>query len=530
MARAFLPLVVLAALCPVQHPIEAAPPPPIPPARIGAQAAPTVEGRPLLEHVAGLQPTTIFHVNANAANADDNNPGTAQAPWRTIRKAVRTLGPGQAAHVHTGTYREDELRTANAGDKDRPIWLMEAPGEEAVILGDPARSASFLVVERDWWVVDGFEIDADGQRGQAIRFENSRYTVARNLDVHQGRANAAVVFWGAWDAVLLASRVHEYTRTDTAGRLQDSHGVLIIPTTQRASERVLVQSIDSWGHSGDSVQCAGGSDAGGADLPLPRDITVVGSRFGNTHPDPARTPRPRDRENAVDIKSCQAVSILRNKMFGYRPAESAPGGAAVVVHYNADNIRIQGNRFWDSGLAASVGSASNCCVGSIAFHRNLVFDLAVEGGGRGGAFRAGPTDAAKGAEVWVTSNTFFNVPAYGVRLGDDGPIQRAVILNNILTQVGGLALDVRQLPPPGGANVESDRNLFFQARLPQGWLHDRGSIVGQDPLFVDDPRANDFYTKPCSPARDAAVPTGEPFQGGGLDIGFLENPDQGCAG
>ena len=58
-----------------------------------------------------------------------------------------------------------------------------------------------------------------------------------------------------------------------------------------------------------------------------------------------------------------------------------------------------------------------------------------------------------------------------------------------------------------------------------------GSIVA-DPMFVDDPRNNDFYAKPGSPARDIALreplsvdPRNSAYCGDGPDIGFLKTCD-----
>jgi len=56
-----------------------------------------------------------------------------------------------------------------------------------------------------------------------------------------------------------------------------------------------------------------------------------------------------------------------------------------------------------------------------------------------------------------------------------------------------------------------------------------GSIIAY-PRFVEDPRNNDFYTKPGSPARDAALrepllvdPRNSTYCHLGPDIGFLES-------
>ena len=286
-------------------------------------------------------------------------------------------------------------------------------------------------------------------------------------------------------------------------------GVMVMPD----SERILVQNLDSWGHSGDSVHCAGPVELGFGTA-MPAHITIEGSRLGNKHKD--GTLRRRDYENAIDINSCQSVTIRDNKMFGYRPVSTAPGGTALVLHLRADRVLVEGNRFWDNGLAGSFGSPINTGLGSVVFRRNLIFDSVTESGSVGGGLRAGPA-----REIEIYDNTLYNVPAYGIRLGDDGTIGRSVIMNNIFEQVGK-AIDVNLPNAPG---LHSDRNLFWNAGLATDW-RTRGfekTSYFQNPMFVTNPRYNDFYTQPTSPARNTAIHTTIPFCGAGPDIGFLES-------
>ena len=45
----------------------------------------------------------IYHVSMSGA---DRNPGTADAPFRTINRAAAIAAPGDTVLVHDGTYRE----------------------------------------------------------------------------------------------------------------------------------------------------------------------------------------------------------------------------------------------------------------------------------------------------------------------------------------------------------------------------------------------------------------------------------------
>jgi hypothetical protein len=151
------------------------------------------------------------------------------------------------------------------------------------------------------------------------------------------------------------------------------------------------------------------------------------------------------------------------------------------------------------------------------FRRNAVFDL-VNAGSSKGAFgvRVGP---ARVAEIY--HNTFYRLPVdaasdarnFAIALGDDGPVQRAVVINNIIDGAGAGAAVRRG----SVSNLTVDKNLVWRTsrHVPAG------SIV-KNPQWRGNPVTDDFFTSDRSPARDVAVRTGAPFCGGGPDIGFLE--------
>jgi hypothetical protein len=378
------------------------------------------------------------------------------------------------------------------------------------------------MVTRNWWILDGFEIDAAGQRGNAIRFQtdaalgfNARYCLARNIHAHHGSGSGAIAFMGARDAALLNSRVHEYTQKDASGAPKDSHGIYVLPD----SARILIRGCDSWGNSGDSVQLMGADHVPGTYHP--QDVTIENCRFGNRFPDGSL--RLADRENAVDLKSCSRVTVRNCKMMGYRATNTAPIGVALVAHYKADKILVERCRFWDSGMAASLGSEINTGLGSVVFRRCLIFNMVTASGGIGSGIRVGP---ARVAEVYF--NTFYALPSdaaptrsnFAISMGYEGLVGRAVIVNNIVAHTGtGVRLNT--LRPEYTPDLSIARNLFYnvQAGVPAG------SLV-TNPQFVNDPVNNDFYTLAGSPARDVAMfaPTAQPYHGNGPDIGFLESP------
>ncbi|WP_246357553.1 right-handed parallel beta-helix repeat-containing protein [Pyxidicoccus fallax] len=472
---------------------------------IGAQARPDLS-------FAETKPRRVFHVSTKGS---DENPGTKTKPWRTLRHAVSRLRPGDAVQVHSGTYRErvDIGDSACDGLPDAPIQLLAAPGAKPILQGG-GEGGPMLRIARSFWVVAGLDIRAAGSQVHGIRFQGARHVVVRDSRVSGGGGPAAVTFYGgASDIGFLRNQVHDYRW----GAAKDSHGLLVQPDTAR----ILIQGNEAWGNGGDSFQCQGPDTTPGKHLPV--DITVEGNRFHE------------DRENAIDIKTCERVTIRNNKFYGYRPATTAPQGAAMVVHYSARRILIEGNRVWDSGRGLSLGG--NLIwkepVTDVIVRRNLVFDGTTEKGGSGDGLRVGTS-----RRVRLYHNTLASLPVAGLKLGDGdhGPVEDLRVMGNIVHDTPR-AFDVRW---SGLKRLVSDRNLVFRPggivfRVEgkdlslAGWREHSGQDALSrvaDPRFVDDPRNQDYVTRSGSPARNAGdprLPGNAEFCGAGPDLGMLES-------
>lgn len=67
----------------------------------------------------------------------DSNPGTPEAPFRTLQKAVQVLKPGDTCYLRAGVYRETVV-PIRSGTAEAPIVFRAYPGEKPVISGaDP---------------------------------------------------------------------------------------------------------------------------------------------------------------------------------------------------------------------------------------------------------------------------------------------------------------------------------------------------------------------------------------------------------
>ncbi len=78
----------------------------------------------------------VFVVDGGAANASDQNAGTAREPWRSISRATGrgVLAPGDTVEIRAGVYRES-VEPREGGRRDARIVFRAARGEQVVVTG-----------------------------------------------------------------------------------------------------------------------------------------------------------------------------------------------------------------------------------------------------------------------------------------------------------------------------------------------------------------------------------------------------------
>ncbi len=86
-----------------------------------------------------------YVVAQKSPNASDNNPGTANKPFKTISKTAVLASPGDTVLVHGGIYRE-WVAPAHGGEEGRSITYMGAPKEQVIIKGSEIYSGTWQPV------------------------------------------------------------------------------------------------------------------------------------------------------------------------------------------------------------------------------------------------------------------------------------------------------------------------------------------------------------------------------------------------
>jgi len=128
-----------------------------------------------------------YYVDQNHPQASDENPGTEDLPWKTLKKACNTVEAGDTVIVKAGRYFEPNPETAlwycvmnvaKSGTSDNPIIFKSHPLHAAVVVsnGWPA----WAIYQKEYIIVDGFKIE-----GQ-FRFQNCNHCTIRNCDISVG--------------------------------------------------------------------------------------------------------------------------------------------------------------------------------------------------------------------------------------------------------------------------------------------------------------------------------------------------------
>jgi parallel beta-helix repeat protein len=96
-----------------------------------------------------------------ATNGNDSNSGTENQPFRTLRKGVSALRPGDTLLVKNGRYTggRELLRTPSGTSWSNPVTIAAYPGHSPVIV-KPGQSPHTLHFDRNrYLVIKGFFID-----------------------------------------------------------------------------------------------------------------------------------------------------------------------------------------------------------------------------------------------------------------------------------------------------------------------------------------------------------------------------------
>lgn len=212
--------------------------------------------------------------HAVAPWGSDSNPGTGNAPWRTLSHAMGELRPGDTLVARGGTYVEriqlypNDFTPATA---TAPIRVVASPGERPVIKG------LLWLKGADHWTIDGIGVTWDPATGAAnehmVKFTGGRSWRLTNSEIWGAKSYAAVlVSQGAVDFRIDHNRIH-----DTAATNDPNQDHLIYVNNGHAGSGIIERNL-LWGSpNGRGVKLGPPS----LDVPGTSNITIRQNTFAD---------------------------------------------------------------------------------------------------------------------------------------------------------------------------------------------------------------------------------------------------------
>jgi parallel beta-helix repeat protein len=443
-----------------------------------------------------------------APSGSDTNPGTLEAPFKTLWKGVSILRPGVTLYVRGGVYKEQITITAS-GSASQPITVAAFPGERPILDGsyslpggpvgatDPRSGntmvyAPLLGIEGSFITVRGFEVTRSHGRGIRI-WPGANVTLEDNW-VHDNR-EAGILVLGADDQHYASNHIVRNNRIwhnadlatyDRSPSTLDWPGALLI----RWARNIIVEGNTVYNNWGEGI------------LPSAADhITLRGNTVYDNYAVQIYVERTAD------------IVIERNLLYHSNDPAFRRGGNPSPCLGFADEAQFAGTTERGANQVVVNNLIAGCS-------QNLFF--------WGGVPDAGLKNAliAYNTLVNATSNPGAS-PAIGINILD-GSHQNVRIENNIVLQEKGQA-----------TSIETNAQLYFSNNLWSQPVDDpakgnNDTIADPDLLEfggITAGRLNvlNFLLGPDSPARQRAMPSPDvPTDYSGLkrsaqpDLGALE--------
>jgi hypothetical protein len=421
----------------------------------------------------GLKSGSIGYYVATTGN--DNNPGTAASPFKTIQKAADIAVAGDIVYVRGGTYNEMVTFSLHSGTSSSPIQVMAYPGESPVIDGGTtlpsADYRAMIKIWSDYVNISGFEVKNVGTtihyaENIAMQIVGSHCTVS-HMTVHDCQSSG-ILAQGDY------SVVEDCVVYNTC--LENYNGVNA--------------GTGAWGSG---ISAARDAVNGITDYAILRRNTVHDvwgegiSTFEATH--------TTFEDNiaydcwATDYYISDASNCLVQRNFGYQ-TKVMTGGSQPGIYLADENAIL---------------SSYNTIINNIIYgcRRNLLAANVILN------------------NVLIANNTFVNSSYYaGVQIFDTSPISSSFV-NNIVTQNGGLST-CDNFP----SSLTKGHNLW--STTPVSSASGTGDVIG-DPKFTDITHpyvAVSYILMSSSPAINAGANLG-------LTTDYLKNaivglPDMGA--
>jgi parallel beta-helix repeat protein len=190
-------------------------------------------------------PTGTFYVSTTGS---DSNPGTQNAPFRTLNKAVARLKPGNVLLVMPGTYAESLYNVIPSGTGPTSQVVIRAADPNNRPLIKPASGARVLQLEfyggkpLQYVTIDGFVLDGDNVSSDCVKLTSGAHHITlMNSEVRNAPNNGVITTNNA-------TQYNTFVNLDVHhnGYSFDGHG-FYISSSNNVIERCKAHDNSAWG-------------------------------------------------------------------------------------------------------------------------------------------------------------------------------------------------------------------------------------------------------------------------------------------
>jgi len=399
---------------------------------------------------------TVYYVDA--ANGNDNNPGTESLPWKTIQKSANAMVAGDTVIVKAGIYNE-RVTENTSGSQDNLITYKVNSGDTVKVYG--------FNINGNYVKLDGFDIEAEDKpayntNGTGI-YITSDYCEVWNCEIHECTYGAIILENSADHCTVKQNYIWECALMGMQA-LGTNH---LIEDNEFYDMRCKVKNVNYYGNDADADGIWIGNTGNGTII---RGNYFHGTTFANNtgyhpHIDAIMAyPTPRYgftiERNFVDWSTCACPQESGDELCGFMIATAYN----VTIRNNILKTEYKGINAWDvdSGYL-------------IIVNNTIIGDLDKQDEGLGGNSPLGITISGSSGAITIENNIIQDFRGdYGAEVWISGCSNLTYDYNCIYRSLGSPSTN------PG----------------PQPF-----DVWDQNPKFVN-PSAKNYHLQSDSPCKD----------------------------
>ena len=408
-----------------------------------------------------------------ATTGSDGNPGTINAPWRTIQHAVDIVNAGDTVYIRAGTYNERvQAKYGNGGGSNHSdITYRSYPGE-TVILDGTGIAISYGEGLFHIWSSNFIQVSG-------LRVQNS---------------NGAGIYVGSADNVVVVNN-HTYNTVKSGIGIWDSNQIIV----NGNDIELACNPHPGYGQSEEFISIAGSSN-----------VEVMNNR---AHDGPQGLPVERAGGEGINVKDGSSfVKIHNNTVYNLDKLGFGLDAWTSGVHDVEYFSNIAHNVYYGFIISSEQGGP----VANVKVYNNIAYSNTRAGFSI--PWWGGTQDGLKTNIQFINNTSFDNGSGFTITSPQN---ENVVFRNNILSQ--------------NDINISIITDAVSQTTIDHNLFYGDGDVMGTNVVLGDPKFRNagigDFYLLSDSPAVDAGSPSGAPGndfvgrkrpQAAGFDIGAYE--------